>query len=324
MHRRTPLLVTAALGLLLLIPAAQAGKGSNNGAAGGAAAPGELTSLARAALARPVDATSVHRMEVNKSFPGAEQVVSSIRGAGLPYSDDDWFGPEDPGRWIVVIGDAVDASAVQAVLGALALTGTPFGTVLGHANEFGNDHRVYVGSIYDAHPYVRLGPTALAEALQPGQSLGRLHALLGRAEAVVAQADAVLARRVDASRVLRLEVNQSFPKGDQVIADLQRVGLTFGSNDWFGPENPGRWNLTIGTELPVPVAQAAIAAVVRVGVDFGVYFEPQSGDFEHNRRIYVGSLDRNEPHAPLDAATIQSMLNPSIGKAQLHALGAQK
>jgi hypothetical protein len=141
----------------------------------------EVRRLAKAAFGRTLDWTTVSRLEIHKQFPGAEKVRDALSKAGAPWSEDDWFGqdePAPPARWEVAIGADVDVAAAQAVIAACVLEGNVAVALLPMTEDedFGNRNRVYVGPL-NASPGGPLPAAKLQKLLSPGVSKQTFYSL---------------------------------------------------------------------------------------------------------------------------------------------------
>lgn len=131
----------------------------------------------------PVQLGNLRRIEVNKAFPGSLAVVAHLKSQGFPWTEEDWFGPQQSRRWAVVIGEEVDVPVAQAAIEAaskgvdeLILIFKPEDKVFHHG------YRIYLGSVDESHQkYATIGPEEIQQALEPGLSRQQLQALGHRA-----------------------------------------------------------------------------------------------------------------------------------------------
>jgi uncharacterized caspase-like protein len=110
-----------------------------------------------------VDWASVNRLQINKAFPHAEQIRAEIEAAGYRFDANDWFGPETPPKWVLMIGTDVDVATAQRVI-AICLRNTPNldnVVIMKSAGGLENNKRIYIGSLS-----IKKYPTASRDQLR--------------------------------------------------------------------------------------------------------------------------------------------------------------
>lgn len=126
-----------------------------------------------------------------------------------------------------------------------------------------------------------------------------------------------LSENLDYSVLHNFEVHSGIPERAHIVALLCETGAPkpggFGSGTWKLA------SLILGNELPVPIAQAAIAAVVLSGARCAVQFNKERG-LTGYRRIYIGSLARNAPKEPTAPGILCQLLAPGITPAAFFRL----
>lgn len=154
----------------------------------GAALSQEVHRLAEAALDREPSWESVSRLEIHSQFPRSGQVKDALARAGAPFTEDDWFGqdePDLPERWEVMIGVDIDVAAAQVVLAACLVEGKVEVALIPmpEDEEFGNRRRIYVGPL-NAHAGPPTPLRRLRKLLTPGISKADFYSVptLKRAE----------------------------------------------------------------------------------------------------------------------------------------------
>lgn len=105
------------------------------------------------------------------------------------------------------------------------------------------------------------------------------------------------------------EVHSGIPQRARIVELLSEVG--FRQPGRFGR---GMWPLAsciLGNELPVPLAQAVVAACVLAGARVAVQFNKERS-LTGYRRVYIGSLASNAPKEPTEPAVLWQLLQPGI------------
>lgn len=96
----------------------------------------------------PIEFDSVKRLQINQSFPNAENVQQALAERGYPWGDD-WFGPQEVEMWVISVGADIDVKTVQNILSVCYTIGSKnIGFTIMQENEgFENRRRVYIGTL---------------------------------------------------------------------------------------------------------------------------------------------------------------------------------
>jgi hypothetical protein len=134
-----------------------------------------------------------------------------------------------------------------------------------------------------------------------------------------ADQEGVVLRRFNEGRPYAISINRHLPDARaRLVRDLAGRGrLRSVVFERFGTEVPGRLNILIGSEVPIEVAQSAIAAYA-AGSELPVSIAAMAEDAGHNdtHRIYVGGLC-DLGGAPMRPEKIQALLDPGLTREQM-------
>lgn len=132
-------------------------------------------------------------------------------------------------------------------------------------------------------------------------------------------------RKFNRGRSYAISINEHLPDARAARAKLARIldeGMQLCKvvSHWFGTEAPKRLNIMIGSEVPVGIAQAALAAyAVEAKLPVYIVLVDEDAGFNETRRVYIGGLvDLGEE--PMPPGEIRGLLKPGLTHEELAKL----
>jgi hypothetical protein len=126
---------------------------------------------------------SLWRTNINLAFPSARAIAKKLARDGLQMKEpDDWFGPIDPGKWVVLVGDRVDVRVAQRVIAACAehsaIDGWDlYAKIKREDDNLGQRNRIYIGTI-DQPRFPKAPLADIDRVLRQGLTPAEFHGLI--------------------------------------------------------------------------------------------------------------------------------------------------